>query len=99
MHVVDPRVFPLSKDAQYQPSPHTLDDAHAFLNQLGIEKMVIVQPSIYGNDNSCTLDGLRRLGTTHGRAVVQFDPRLRIEGRSVPDCPCHGRTGHIPMAE
>lgn len=74
MHVVDPRAFPLSKDAQYQPSPHTLDDAHAFLSQLGIRKMVIVQPSIYGNDNSCTLDGLRKLGPTNGRAVIQFDP-------------------------
>ena len=75
MHVVDPRIFPLSKDAQYQPSPHTLDDAHGFLNQLGIEKMVIVQPSIYGNDNGCTLDGLRKLGNSHGRAVIQFDPK------------------------
>lgn len=74
MHVVDPRTFPLSKDAQYQPSPHTLDDAHAFLNQLGIDKMVIVQPSIYGNDNACTIDGLRGLGLEHGRAVIQFDP-------------------------
>ncbi|KAK1071788.1 hypothetical protein LTR74_003160 [Friedmanniomyces endolithicus] len=74
MHVVDPRAFPLSKDAQYQPSPHTLDDAHAFLDQLGIQKMVIVQPSIYGNDNACTIDGLRRLGSKNGRAVIQFDP-------------------------
>lgn len=74
MHVVDPRTFPLAKDAQYQPSPHTLDDAKAFLKQLGIERMVIVQPSIYGNDNSCTLDGLRNLGPKNGRAVVQFDP-------------------------
>ncbi|KAK5124673.1 hypothetical protein LTR85_001386 [Meristemomyces frigidus] len=74
MHVVDPGAFPLDKAAQYQPSAHTLDDAHAFLSQLGIQKMVIVQPSIYGNDNSCTLDGLRQLGLTNGRAVVQFDP-------------------------
>ncbi|KAK0835733.1 hypothetical protein LTR73_000232 [Friedmanniomyces endolithicus] len=74
MHVVDPHGFPLSEDAQYQPSPHTFDDAHAFLNQLGIRNMVIVQPSIYGNDNACTMDGLRRLGPEKGRAVVQFDP-------------------------
>jgi len=74
MHVVDPRVFLLDKAAQYQPSPHTLDDANALLGTLGIEKMVIVQPSIYGDDNSCTLDGLRKLGSAKGRAVVQFDP-------------------------
>ena len=74
MHVVDPKAFPLSKDAVYEPSPHTIDDAQKFLSALNISKMVIVQPSIYGNDNSCTLDGLKRLGTKNGRAVIQFDP-------------------------
>ena len=76
MHVVDPRTFPLAKDALYQPSPHTMEDAQRFLSPLGIHKMVIVQPSIYGNDNSCTLAGLKRLGPKNGRAVVQFDPYL-----------------------
>lgn len=74
MHVVDPNKFPLSKDAKYQPSPHTIADAQKFFSGLGISKMVIVQPSIYGNDNSCTLDGLKQLGTGNGRAVIQFDP-------------------------
>jgi len=80
MHVLDPRAFPLSKDATYEPQPHTLADAKAFLDPLGITKMVIVQPSIYGNDNSCTLDGLRQLGTTNGRAVIQFDPDVTTKG-------------------
>lgn len=74
MHVVDPNVFPLSKDAVYRPSPHTINEAKQALDQLGISKMIIVQPSIYGNDNGCTLDGLKHLGPTSGRAVIQFDP-------------------------
>lgn len=74
MHVVEPKKFPLDKDAVYQPPAHTIADAKNFFSQLGIEKMVIVQPSIYGNDNSCTLDGLKQLGTKNGRAVIQFDP-------------------------
>ncbi|KAK3722528.1 hypothetical protein LTR37_002520 [Vermiconidia calcicola] len=73
MHVVDPPTFPLSKDAKYQVSPHTIVDAQKFLSSLGISKMVIVQPSIYGNDNACTIDGLKRLGVENGRAVIQFD--------------------------
>lgn len=73
MHVVEPARYPLDKAATYQPSAHTLEQANAFLGDLGIEKMVIVQPSVYANDNSCTLDGLRRLGLKKGRAVVQFD--------------------------
>lgn len=74
MHVVEPDRYPLDKAATYQPSAHTLEQANAFLGGFGIEKMVIVQPSVYANDNSCTLDGLRRLGLKKGRAVVQFDP-------------------------
>ncbi|KAF2858414.1 amidohydrolase 2 [Piedraia hortae CBS 480.64] len=71
MHVIDPR-FPLSFP-QYSPKPHTLSDAEPFYNALGIHKKVIVQPSIYGFDNSCTLDALRRFGKS-SRAIIQFDP-------------------------
>ncbi|USW48604.1 Putative metal-dependent hydrolase [Septoria linicola] len=74
MHVVDPIAFPLDKKAQYQPAAHSLQQADSFLGELGIENMVIVQPSIYGNDNSCTLSGLRELSPKRGRAVVQFEP-------------------------
>ncbi|KAK5170416.1 uncharacterized protein LTR77_005004 [Saxophila tyrrhenica] len=79
MHCVDPTNFPLSKDAKYTPSPHTIQQAQTFLSSLGITKMVIVQPSIYGNDNSCTLDGLKQLGPRNGRAVIQFDPDVANE--------------------
>ena len=74
MHVVDPIQFPLDPAAKYKPHPHTLEDATAFYNQLGIENMVFVQPSIYGNDNSCMLEALRAITPRHGRAVVTFDP-------------------------
>ena len=75
MHVVDPERFPLSATAQYNPHPHTLMDAKAFYSQFGIENMVFVQPSIYGNDNSCMLEALEELTPKHGRAVVGLDPR------------------------
>lgn len=74
MHVVDPHKFPLDAKAQYTPHPHTIDDARAFYSQFDIQNMVFVQPSIYGNDNSCMLEALRQVGSKHGRAVVQFDP-------------------------
>lgn len=41
---------------------------------MGLRNIVLVQPSIYGNDNTCMLDALRALGPRHGRAVVAFDP-------------------------
>ena len=75
MHIVEPERFPLQADAKYKPHPHTLEDARAFYDNFGIKNMVIVQPSIYGNDNSCTLQALRELTPKHGRAVIQFDPK------------------------
>ena len=77
MHVVSPDFerYPLSASAQYKPPPHTLQQAKEALGALGIQNMVFVQPSIYGNDNSCLLEALRELGTTRGRGVVQFDPK------------------------
>jgi len=75
MHVVDPVRFPLAANAQYEPHPHTLADAKAFYSRFGIENMVFVQPSIYGNDNSCMLEALAELTPKHGRAVVALDPK------------------------
>jgi predicted TIM-barrel fold metal-dependent hydrolase len=80
MHIVDNR-FPFAPTAQYAPHPHTVADARTFFEPLGIKNYVIVQPSIYANDNSCTIDALRAFGPRHGRAVVQFDPKAGVVQR------------------
>jgi predicted TIM-barrel fold metal-dependent hydrolase len=43
----------------------------ALQRALRLSRVVIVQPSVYGSDNSCTLDGMRRLGArARGVAVI-----------------------------
>ena len=42
----------------------------ALLRALHLSRVVIVQPSVYGTDNSCTLDGMRRLGAARARGVA-----------------------------
>lgn len=74
MHVVEPQRYPISSNAVYTPSPHTLPEARTFYATLGIENLVLVQPSIYGFDNSCLLDALKEVGPSHGRGVVVIDP-------------------------
>ncbi|EFR04125.1 amidohydrolase 2 [Nannizzia gypsea CBS 118893] len=74
MHIVDPEKYPLAPDAQYVPPIHTLSDAMSFESSVGIQNIVLVQPSIYGFDNTCMLDGLKELGPKQGRAVVSLDP-------------------------
>lgn len=74
IHVLDPSNYPLSSDAAYRPSTHTLTQALTLESSLGLRNVVFVQPSIYGYDNSCLLDALRSLGPTRARGVVAFDP-------------------------
>ena len=74
MHILDPVTYPLADDARYVPPTHLLGEALDFEAGFGISNVVLVQPSIYGNDNSCLLDALRALGPDHGRGVVAFDP-------------------------
>ncbi|THY54644.1 amidohydrolase [Aureobasidium pullulans] len=73
MHVTSPD-YPLAKTAAYKPSLHSLDHAMAFEKTIAINNIVLVQPSIYGNDNSCLLDALKEIGPERGRGVVAFDP-------------------------
>ncbi|KAH7007031.1 amidohydrolase [Ilyonectria destructans] len=75
MHILDTSAYPLSDRARYRPSRYCLDQAESFQHSVGIDNMVIVQPSIYGFDNSCVLDALRKLGPKRGRAVVSFEPQ------------------------
>lgn len=74
MHIVDASKYPLSPSAIYKPSKHTIAQAVAFETSVGASNVVIVQPSIYGYDNSCLLDSLRTLGPSIARGVVAFDP-------------------------
>lgn len=75
MHVLDPARYPLSPQAVYTPSrAYLLSDAQSFHTSLRLDKTVFVQPSIYGNDNSCLLDALRALDPDRAAGVVTFEP-------------------------
>jgi predicted TIM-barrel fold metal-dependent hydrolase len=65
--------FPLAPGRSYTPEHASLDSYLAMLDELGIERAVIVQASVFGNDNACTLDALERLGD-RGRAVASVAP-------------------------
>ncbi|KAJ4329167.1 hypothetical protein N0V84_000292 [Fusarium piperis] len=74
MHVLDVENYALSPAAMYRPISHSLEEALSFEAQVGIRNIVLVQPSIYGLDNTCLIDTLRALGPERGRGVVAFDP-------------------------
>jgi predicted TIM-barrel fold metal-dependent hydrolase len=65
--------FPFIAARGYTPPPADADELLRLQNALSLSRVVIVQPSVYGSDNSCTLDGMRRLGPERARGVAVID--------------------------
>jgi predicted TIM-barrel fold metal-dependent hydrolase len=63
VHVFEPGRFPYSASRRYTPGQASVDDLLALQRTLGLTRIVLVQPSVYGVDHACMLDALRRLGT------------------------------------
>jgi predicted TIM-barrel fold metal-dependent hydrolase len=66
--------FPFSPGRTYTPPPALVPDLLARHRVLHMDRVVVVQPSVYGTDNSCTLDALQQLGSrARGVAVIAAD--------------------------
>jgi predicted TIM-barrel fold metal-dependent hydrolase len=76
VHVVGPkRRFPLAARRSYTPMDAPLADLRAMLARLGLQRVVIVQPSFYGADNSCMVAALEELGPM-ARGVAAVAPNI-----------------------
>lgn len=71
-HVFE-RGYPAVGTPQYTFPDATLTQYEQMAAVLGIERMVLVQPTYYGDDNTLTLDTLDRLGD-RARGVVRVPP-------------------------
>ena len=70
-HIHEPDKFPFFAGRVYTPEPASPEEMEALHKALGIERVVIVTPSVYGTDNRATLDGMKfRGGTARGVAVI-----------------------------
>src|SRR6266542_4904054 len=62
MHFYDKK-YPLAPTAaSTPPEDGSVATYRALQRRLGITRTVVVQPTAYGKDNSCTLDGMAALG-------------------------------------
>jgi predicted TIM-barrel fold metal-dependent hydrolase len=69
--------YPYWKGRTYTPAEASVEQLLALHERLGMERVVIVQPSAYGTDNTCTVDALRRLGSrARGVAVIDRNSNL-----------------------
>jgi predicted TIM-barrel fold metal-dependent hydrolase len=63
--------YPLDPARQYTPEEATLEDYLKVAHALGTGRVVLVQPSVYGVDNSCQRDAIATLGErARGVAVI-----------------------------
>jgi len=75
-HVFGPSArFPFVPERGYTPPDAPLEDYVRLLGILGLERTVIVQPSIYGGDHRCTEDAIARLGG-RARGVAAVSPEV-----------------------
>lgn len=84
VHVFDPVSFPYAASRSYSPDIADLAQLASFLDGAGLERVVLVQPSVYGTDNRCLLDALSALGPDRARAVAVADPAT-LSGRALGD--------------
>ena len=67
----DPARFPWTPSRIYTPEQASIPEMRSLHKALQTERVVIVNPSVYGTDNSCTLDAIKQLGPgARGVAVI-----------------------------
>jgi len=67
----DPAKFQFWPGRVYTPEPASTSEMRTLHRALHMDRVVIVQPSVYGTDNACTIDAVRQLGArARGIAVI-----------------------------
>ncbi len=70
-HILGPQSkFPFSPDRSFTPAEALSDQYLAMLATLGVERTVIVQPSVYGLDNGRTVEAVREIGHHRARGIA-----------------------------
>jgi predicted TIM-barrel fold metal-dependent hydrolase len=71
VHIFDPVRFPYFSGRLYSPPEASIDDLRSLQSALRFDRVVVVTPSVYGIDNSCTVNAVRQLGPrARGVAVI-----------------------------
>ena len=70
----DPHQFPWFAGRTYTPESASVAEMRSLHRALHMDRVVIVNPSVYGTDNSCTLEAMKQLGP-RARAVAVIDDK------------------------
>ena len=77
----DAAIFPFAEKRIYTPPQASVEQLLELQRDLHLDRVVVVQPSVYGADNACTIDAVRRMGArARGVAVIdKATPRTALE--------------------
>src|SRR4051794_958570 len=70
----DPKAFPMSGARTYTPDLAPVAELVALHRALNVERVVLIQPSVYGADNACLLAAIREIGS-HARGIAVIDDK------------------------
>lgn len=70
----DAKAFPMSPGRTYTPDAAPVSELLALHRRFGIERVVFIQPSVYGTDNACMVAAIREVGS-HARGVAVIDDK------------------------
>jgi len=73
VHVFNPSRFGYCAERSYTPGEATWQALRKHQAEFGIDRTLLVQPSVYGTDNACLLDAIARLGQDRCRGVAVVD--------------------------
>jgi 2-pyrone-4,6-dicarboxylate lactonase len=77
-HICGPAAtYPYSAERIYTPPDATIESYRRLLAVLGVERAVLVQPSVYGTDNRALLAALRAAGAGF-RGVAVVEPTVAV---------------------
>jgi len=68
----DAKAFPMFAGRTYTPEQAPVSEYIALARRFNLERVVLIQPSVYGTDNSCLLAAIREIGS-HARGVAVID--------------------------
>jgi 2-pyrone-4,6-dicarboxylate lactonase len=101
-HICGPiELHPYAERRVYTPPDALLSSYRHMLRTLGIERAVLVQPSVYGTDNTVMLGGLAALGAARSRGVAVVDDDIADEElKRLHECGVRGvRVNVVDVAE
>ena len=75
MHFYDKK-YPLAPTAVSMPPEGRVEVYRAVQRRLGLARAVVVQPTAYGLDNRCTLEGIAALGLERTRGIAVVDDKV-----------------------